>query len=154
MPGIITPGSGASYDTVGPATTPEGGGVVVEISGPEPEDSVEISEQDAPESPTYGPTQFSDRFRFQIQNGMFDASLRFDATESRARGASTAAYGERQAVEFQVTQAAGTGSATSALFALQFQDADPNGGNATSQIEGRVEYKRMAEQNLNLLASL
>jgi hypothetical protein len=85
---------------------------------------------------------------------MFDARLRFNAVTSRSRGASAVAYAEHQAVEFQVTQAAGTGSPSSALFALQFQDADPNKTSARSQVEGRTEFKRMAAQNLTLLSSL
>ena len=151
---IIATGTGTSYDSVAPVPTPEEAEVDVEITGPEEDDSVEITETPSDPPPTYGPTEFSDRFRFQIQSGMFDSSLRFDATKPRATGASVQAYEERQAVEFQVTQAAGSGSQSSALFALQFQDADPNGSGATSQVEGRVEYKRMAEQNLNLLATL
>jgi hypothetical protein len=85
---------------------------------------------------------------------MLDAKLRFNAVSSRSRGADVVAYSERQAVEFQVTQTAGTGSSSSALFALQFQDADPNSTSVSSQIEGRTAFKRMADQNLNLLSSL
>lgn len=154
MTGIITPGSGASYDSIAQAPPPDEGEVTVEITGQDEGDSVEISNEPQSPAPTYGPSQFSDRFKFDIQNGMFDARLRFDATQTRARGASVAAYQERQAVEFQVIQAAGTGSPSSALFSLQFQDADPNSAGAASQVEGRVEFQRMAEQNLNLLSSL
>ena len=153
MPDIITPGTGPTYDTI-PVTPPEeDGGVTLEITEPEEGDSVELSGE--PEAPvTYGPTQFSDRFKFDIANGMFDASLRFNANRTRNRGASVEAYNERRGVEFQVTQTAGRGSATTALFALQFQEADPNSIDATSQVEARTEYARMAEQNLNLLATL
>ena len=153
MAGIITPGAGASFDSVPPAQEPENdGAVTVEVTTPE-EDSVEISNSE--ETPArYGPTSFGDRFKFNIQNGMMDGSLRFNANTSRARGASVAAYAERQAVELQVTQAAGSGSPSSALFALQFQDANPNNTTAGSQVEGRVELHRMADQNLNLLSSL
>jgi hypothetical protein len=155
MPGPITPGSGASFDSIAPSTPAEDDSeVVVEITSPDEGDSVEISSESESEAPVYGPTNFSDRFKFDIENGMFDATLRFDATQPRARGASVEAYSERRAVEFQVTQAAGTGSPSSALFALQFQDANPNGGGASSQVDGRVAFKRMAQQNLNLLANL
>ena len=153
MAGIIAPGSSASFDIIPQAQEPQDkGGVTVEVTTPE-EDSVEISNSE--ERPvTYSPTNFGDRFKFNIQNGMLDGSLRFNANTSRARGASVAAYAERQAVEFQVTQAAGSGSPSSALFALQFQDANPNNTTAGSQVEGRVEFNRMAEQNLTLLSTL
>ena len=153
MAGIVAPGSSASFDIIPPTQEPaDEGEVTVGVTTPE-EDSVEISNSE--ETPaTYGPKNFGDRFKFRIQNGMLDGSLRFNANTSRARGASVAAYAERQAVEFQVTQAAGSGSPSSALFALQFQDANPNNTTAGSQIAGRVEFNRMAEQNLNLLSAL
>jgi hypothetical protein len=153
MAGITAPGAGASYDIISPAQKPENeGGVTTEVTHPE-EDSAEISNSEKPPI-TYGPRTFGDRFKFNIQNGMLDGSLRFNANTSRARGASVAAYAERQAVEFQVIQAAGSGSPSSALFALQFLDANPNNSTAGSQVEGRVEFNRMAEQNLNLLSTL
>ena len=151
MSEIIHVGNGSSFDTIAPTGSSDEGDVTVEIS--DPEDTVEISNES--EDPvTYGPTQFADRFKFAIDNGMFDASLRFNANQTRSSGADVAAYYERQGVEFQVTQAAGAGSPSSALFALQFQDAAPNSAAAGSQVEGRVEFNRMAEQNLNLLATL
>ena len=154
MPGIAIQGGGATFDTIPPAREPpENGEVEIEITGPG-EDSVEISETPGPGPQTYGPRNFGDRFKFNIQNGVLDASLRFNAARTRSRGADVEAYSERQGVEFQVTQTAGTGSPSSALFALQFQDADPNSTSAGSQVEGRVAYNRMAEQNLNLLATL
>lgn len=156
MSGIISPGSGASFDTIQPpaaAQEPQEGGVDVDITGPDEGDSVDISDG-APPPVTYGPPQFSDRFRFAIANGMLDGNLRFDATDSRSRGADVVAYGERQEVEIQVTRAAGSGSPSSALFALQFQDADPNGEQVTSQVEGKAEFNRQADQNLSLLSSL
>ncbi len=151
MPGIVTPGAGASFDTVPLPPGPEQDDVTVEIT-PAEGDTVELSGGEPPA--TYGPADFSDRFRFDIQNGMLDAKLRFHAVTSRSRGADVAAYSERQTVEFQVTQTAGTGSPSSALFALQFQDADPNASDATSQVEGRAEFNRMAAQNLGLLSQL
>ena len=155
MPEIITPGSGASFDSI-PALPPdpEEGDVTVEIVVPEDSDTVELSGQTDPEPQNYGPAQFRDRFKFDIQNGMFDGRLRFNASVTRSRGADVVAYAERQGVEIQITQTAGVGSPSAALFALQFQDANPNNTNASSQVEGRIGFNRMAAQNLNLLASL
>ena len=136
-----------------PPAEPEGE-VTVEITEPEDGDTVELSNETDPGPATYQPPQFSDRFKFDIQNGMFDAHLRFNAAVTRSRGADVVAYSERQAVETQITQAAGSGSPSAALFALQYQDANPNSDSASSQVEGRVEFNRMAAQNLNLLASL
>ena len=128
--------------------------MTVEITVPEDGDTVELSTNTDPGPVSYQPSRFSDRFKFDIQNGMFDARLRFNATVTRSRGADVVAYAERQTVEIQVTQTAGTGSPSAALFALQFQDANPNSDRASTQIEGRLEFNRMAAQNLNLLAFL
>ena len=154
MPEIITPGGAASFDRVPPLPSEPEGDVTIEITEPEDGDSVELSNETGPEPVTYQPPQFSDRFKFDIQSGMFDAHLRFNATTTRSRGADVVAYTERQAVETQVTQAAGSGSPSAALFSLQYQDANPNSDSASTQVEGRVEFNRMAAQNLNLLASL
>ena len=154
MPEIITPGSGASFDSTPPPPAQPEGEVTVEITEPENGDTVELSNETDPGPATYQPPQFSDRFKFDIQNGIFDAHLRFNAAVTRSRGADVAAYSERQAVETQITQAAGSGSPSAALFALQYQDANPNSDSASSQVEDRVEFSRMAAQNLNLLASL
>lgn len=154
MPEIITPGGAASFDRVPPLPSEPEGDVTIEITEPEDGDTVELSNETDPEPVTYQPPQFSDRFKFDIQSGMFDAHLRFNATTTRSRGADVVAYTERQAVETQVTQAAGSGSPSAALFSLQYQDANPNSDSASTQVEGRVEFSRMAAQNLNLLASL
>ncbi len=153
MPNIIQSGSGASFNTVGPVPTPDPE-VTVNISEPKDGDSVDLSNEPPGGPSTYGPAQFSDRFKFDIQNGMLDASLRFDARTNRSRGADVKAYAERQGVDFQITKAAGIGSQTSALFALQFQDVNPNATSASTQVEGRLGFSRVAEQSLNLLASL
>lgn len=154
MPEIITPGSGASFDSTPPPPAEPEGEVTVEITEPEDGDTVELSNETDPGPATYQPPQFSDRFKFDIQSGMFDAHLRFNAAVTRSRGADVVAYAERQTVEIQVTQTAGRGSPSAALFALQFQDANPNSDRASTQIEGRLEFNRMAAQNLNLLAFL
>jgi hypothetical protein len=153
MPGIVTPGSGSTFDTIPVAPDPDDNVVTVEITESN-EDTVELSDPAEESSHTYGLVRFSDRFKFDIENGMFDARLRFNAITSRSRGSDVAAYSERQAVEFQVTQAAGTDSPSSALFALQFQDANPNSTSVGSHVEGLTEFKRMADQNLALLSSL
>ncbi|MEE2752563.1 MAG: hypothetical protein VX910_01165 [Candidatus Latescibacterota bacterium] len=153
MSGTVTPASGSTFDTIPVAPESDDSLVTVEITESN-EDSFELSSTAGDSTSAYGPLQFSDRFKFDIQNGMFDAKLRFNAAISRSRGADVATYSERQAVEFQVTRAAGTDSSSSALFALQFQDANPNSTSVGSHLEGRTEFKRMAEQNLALLSIL
>ena len=93
-------------------------------------------------------------FKFAIQNGMLDPSRRFSALKPRFRSAANVAYRERQLVEIQVIQTAGTGSSYAALFSLQYQDASPNPDRATTNVKARTEFNRIADQNLELLTNL
>jgi len=154
----VAPASGATYDRIAPATgvdepQNEGdGSVVIDITGDPPGDAYEST--DLPSTLGYGPRGFDDRFRFDVQNGMLDASKRFSATRSRLRGLAAEGYDERRSVGVQVTRTAGSGSTYAALFTLQYGDADPSSGRAGSHAEARAQYNRMTDQNLELLNEL
>jgi len=152
--GVVQSSSGAGSDV--PSTTPPDG------------DTVEISQTDASSggttssgtttspaaSPTYRPPTLEDRFRFDISNGMFDGGLRFNPLASQFNDVAVTTYASRQDLADQVTQTAGSGSAYSALFNLQYQDATPDPAAAGSRMEARSGFNRMIDQNLALLKSL
>ncbi len=149
MPDPITSSSaGASYEIgagpppqANPATEPDG-------------DTVEISSGPAPAPPTYGPPDVADRFRFDIQNGMFDKRLRYTPLRSRYEGAATQAYSARASVGSQVAGTAGAGGLYSALFSLGYADARPDSDQVASNSSAKGELNRMADQRLSLLNSL
>ncbi len=180
MPPPITHYSGASFD-YGPApqsqteAETEATGetqaaeetqvtVEVELSGTTADgDTVEISSSDdaSGESAasgnligTYGPPKFSNRFQFDIANGMFDRSLRFTPLKPRFNGAAAATYEARQSLDTQVSNTAGQGSVYSALFDVQYNEAQPDASKAGSSVDARTELSRIADRNLTLLSQL
>ncbi len=151
MPIAATPGSGASFDRIEP-TPPAQAGVEgeidIDISGDPAEDTVDLGNQ--PPSPgTYGPNSTNDRFRFDLENGMLNGAGRFSAVATRSRGAAVQTYEERGSLGFQVTR--GLTGSRSALFSLQYSNADPNRAEAGSSVEARTAFARIADQNLELL---
>ena len=105
-------------------------------------------------SPTYEPPTVDERFRFDIANGMFDRSLRFNALKSRGNGAASSTYGPRESIENKLRRTAGGRTAYSALFLASYADANPNPTDATSNVDARTGLSRIIDQNLALLNSL
>ena len=154
MPNPIGPSNGATYDRIAPETESveeTEDGIDIDISELPDEDTVEISGP-GPGRQTYGPSEFTDKFRFELQNGMRDPSRRYSPLQNRFRGMAVSGYEERGSVSVQITRTAG--STYSALFNLQYSDASPDGETASTSVEARTEYNRIADQQLELLASL
>jgi hypothetical protein len=146
----------ASYDTGGqsvPQSQPQQPTTTVQ-------DIVDIvaigtSPSSTPDKPsTYAPKEVADKFRYNIENGMFDQRLRYNALSSQFQGAAQATYDARQNVVSQVGQLGGSNSSISALFALTYQDAQPNPNDASTHVEARTEQTRQMDQGLNLLNML
>ena len=132
--------SGASVDAQLTETTAPAG------------DTVEISTPAGSTAPvTYEPPDVADRFRFDIQNGMFDKRLRYTALRTRYEGGASATYDARGSMRGQVGGSAGV---YAALFALQYDDAQPNPSQAGSNAEAKSELNRITDQKLSLLGSL
>ena len=141
----------ASYDTGGqsapqPPATPVQDIVDIVAIAPPPT---------TPNKPiTYSPKDVADKFRYNIENGMFDQRLRYNALASQFQGAAQETYDVRQNVVRQVAQLGGSNSSISALFALTYQDAQPNPNSASTHVEARTEQTRQMDQGLNLLNML
>ena len=148
MPDPITSYSGgASYEIgVSPQPAESNPPAAAAVDG----DTVEISSSQAGPG-TYSPNNVADKFRFDIQNGMFDKRLRYTALQTPTSRAATETYESRANLG---GQAAGGSGVYSALFALQYNDANPEPTQASSSTEARGELNRMAEQRLSLLNSL
>ena len=142
---VVRSSYGADSDV--PSTTPSDGDTV-EISQTDPSSGTTTSR------PTYRPPTVEERFRFDISNGMFDRRLRFSPLASRFNDVAVTTYASRRDLAYQITQTAGSRSAYSALFDLQYQDATPDPAAAGSQMEARSGFNRMIDQNLALLNSL
>ena len=99
----------------------------------------------------YEPAKVNDRFRYEIENGMLDKNLRFNALKNRFPSAATIAYSARQNIESYIDQTAGRKSTYTALFKLQYQDAKPNPSRAASNLEAKIQQIRIINQNLDLL---
>lgn len=160
MSTITSSYEGASYHTsvreaVQARSRAAGASARIELTETTPDgDTVEISPPGAsPGNPprsgsTYRPPRFSDRFHYDIQNGMFNKRLRFNAVTPRFNTYTAATYSARQGINGQV---AGQGGIYSAMFDLFYQDSQPDPTDAGSHVDARAELNRMADQNLNLL---
>ena len=148
--------SGSAYYGVR-ATVREGASTVEPADG-SPGDTVEISgdsgegQVSSGGSRSYAPRSIRDRFRFNIQSGMFDSNQRYSPLSVRFAGKATRTYTARQSVSTQVSQVAGAGSPYGALFSLMYQDAQPNPGDARTQVDARVAQHRMMDQHIQLLS--
>jgi hypothetical protein len=129
-------------------TTPDGDSV--EISTPEASSE---NPPAAPESPTYGPRDMSDRFRFEIENGMLDRSRRFTPLSTRFNGQAAATYSARGSINTQVSRISGNG-VHSALFDLAYHVSRPDPSRAGTNVDARTELNRIADRNMALLNSL
>ena len=156
---ISTQYGGASYEIGVAVQTQQTAEVIVDVTETTPPaDTVEISspgtsgENPPPPPPrtTYQPATVSDRFRFEIQNGMFDPSQRYTPLATRFSSSATATYEARESLG----QMPGQHGVYSAIFDLEYQAAQPNPTEAGSNIEARTTLNRMADQNLSLLNSL
>lgn len=128
-------------------------------------DSVEItiteipseSTEDPPTSESspiiYGPAIFDDTFRLAIENGILDPSQRFNPLHIRFQTGATETYETRGLLGNQVMQNVGLGTST-ALFNIQYQDAQPHPNKASGNVDAKVEQQRIADQNLHLLNTL
>jgi hypothetical protein len=148
MPDPITTYHGGSSYEIG--VSPQSGEAGPPAGASTAGDTVEISSPQAGPG-TYGPNDVADKFKFDIQNGMFDKRLRYTALQTRSSGAATETYEARAGLGGQTM---GGGGVYSALFALQYNDANPDQTQASSSAEARGELNRMAEQRLSLLNSL
>lgn len=102
----------------------------------------------------YSPPQMSDKFRYNIEQGMFDQSLRYNAIAARYQDIATETHEARQSIEGQISRFSGSNSGVAALFALGYQNAQPNPNNATTHVEARVEQNRRIDSGLDLLNML
>ena len=130
-------------------TTPEGDSVEISTAGASADNPLA-----QPQSPTYGPPDVSDRFRFQIENGMLDKSRRFTPLSSRFNGQAAATYQARESLEGHVSRVSGQGSVYSALFDLAYQVSQPHPNRAGTSVDARTELNRIADRNLALLNNL
>ena len=128
-------------------------------------DSVEITITEIPSEPTedpptpesspvvYGPQIFDDAFRLAIENGILDPSQRFNPLHIRFQTGATETYEARGSLGAQIMQNVGLGT-SSALFNIQYQDAQPNPNEASGNVDAKAEQQRIADQNLHLLNTL
>ena len=120
-------------------------------------DSVDLSSTEEPSAgggrAAYTPG-VADRFRFDLQNGLFSSGRRFDAVSLRFQQESKATYTPRGTINEQVARTAGGGSASSALFHLQYQDASPDRTSAETHAAAIRELNRQRDQSLDLLRLL
>jgi hypothetical protein len=144
-PVVVQGTQNASFDRV-PAS---------ETSEDTPQDVVEItitdlpSETDSPASTpaTYGPTTFGDKFKFDVQNGMLDPSKRFSPLSVRFDSTAVSTYEAREGIAGQM----GANTPYAALFALHYQDANPNPSEASTNVDARTTENRRIDQGLDLL---
>lgn len=107
-----------------------------------------------PKNRTYGPRRTSDTFRYDIEQGMFDEQLRYNALSVRFQGVAVSTYKARQSISGQIAAFSGQNSSASALFSLTYQDAQPNPSEASSHVNARTEQNRRIDQGLDLLSML
>ena len=125
---------------------------VVEITITEiPSDSETPPEQT---QATYTPATFNDNFQFAIENGILDPSYQFNPLSIRFQSGAVETYEARGSLGSQVVQGFGQDSPYAALFAIQYQNAQPNSSEASSNVDAKTEQQRIADQNLQLLNSL
>lgn len=141
---------GASYEIGGRQTS---GASNAESESTQSGDSVDVSQGSGGGRAGYTP-RVSDRFRFDIQNGIFSSGRRYNADVHQFRRVSNATYDSRLTVSGQVSATAGDGSSASALFQLQYQDASPRSVSSSSNMAAVNEFNRQRDQSLNLLRLL
>ena len=143
-PSVLQATQSASFDRV-PAST--------ETPSAETQDIVDISitesESTPPAStpPTYGPATFSDKFKFELQNGMMDASKRFNAINVRYDTTASTTHETRENLAAQI----GATGAQAALFALHHQASDPTPSEASTDVDARTLENRRIDRGLDLL---
>ena len=143
-PSAVQGTTNASFDRV-PTPTPAlqtAEQDIVDISITEPP-----SEDTASAPSTYGPATFGDKFKFQIQNGMMDASKRFNALNVRYDTTATTTHETRGNLAAQM----GATGAQAALFALHHQASDPNPSGASTEVDARTLENRRVDRGLDLL---
>jgi hypothetical protein len=149
---ITTYYEGASYDSIRASDGNAGVDAQLTETTAPGGDTVEISSPAGGAAPvTYEPPDVADRFRFDIQNGMFDKRLRYTPLRTRYEGGASATYDARGSMRGQMGGSAGV---YAAMFALQYDDAQPNPSQAGSNVEARSELNRITDQKLSLLGSL
>ena len=125
-----------------------------------PKDIVDISVSETsktstpPQNRPYGPRRISDTFRYDIEHGMFDARLRYNALSVRFQDVAVSTYEARQSISGQIASFSGQNSSASALFSLIYQDAQPNPNQASSHINARTEQNRRIDRGMDLLNML
>lgn len=147
-PTIIQGTQTASFDRVPTAETP--------TTADTPQDIVEItitgppSEADpsASTSTIYGPATFGDKFKYDLQNGMLDPNKRFSPLSARFDSTAVSTYEARENFAGQII---GANSPHAALFALHYQDANPNPSKASTNVDARTIENRRIDQGLDLL---
>ncbi|MCZ6632306.1 MAG: hypothetical protein O7G87_02810 [bacterium] len=151
-PAVLQQRAEAAAQAAAEAESEEGDSVEITIT--------EIPSESTDDSPTsgsspgiYGPETFDDKFRYAIENGMLDPSRRFNPLRIRFQTSATETYEARGSLGAQVMQNAGLGTSL-ALFNIQYQDAQPNPNDISSNVDAKVEQQRIADQNLHLLNTL
>ncbi len=100
---------------------------------------------------TYGPRAVGDRFKYDIQNGMLDGSLRFSALNKPFNISADATYSARGSIGTQLSLISG---AHAALFSIQHNDSQPDSASASSNVDAKTEQNRIIDQNFSMGSTL